>query len=71
MSTDRQTLQELKKEMTPAINKAANAAQKPERIAAANHAKALENTIFQMRSHYQNATKESLEARKLLKRDDR
>ena len=70
MTTDRQSLQGLKKELTQAINKAATAARKEDRLEAADHAKEIKDQLFHMLAHHEKATKEQLAARKLLKRDD-
>lgn len=59
MPFDNQTLQGMQKEMTQAINRAANSARKDDRKAAANQVKEIAKKLFKIAKAYQKGTQDA------------
>lgn len=58
-SNNDQTLQGMQKELTQAINRAANATKKEDRLEAAKQAKEIEKKIFKMLAAYQKGAQDA------------
>lgn len=62
MENPAQTLQGMKKELTQAINKAATASKKEDRLAAAQKAKELKDKLFKMLHSYEQGAHKAQQA---------